>query len=75
MNVISRSMLDRYLRELERDELAIAESADAYEKAKGELEMGLRRYIALRDYVAELLGVNPYDPSVSWPEPKLTGDR
>ena len=29
--------------------------------------MGLRRYMALRDFVTEQLGTSPYSPGVAWP--------
>ncbi|MBI4214284.1 MAG: hypothetical protein HY534_08250 [Chloroflexi bacterium] len=66
-NVMSPTLKDRYLEQLKVDETAIAEAAAAFETAKAALEMGLRRYTALRDFVAEQLGVSPYAPGIDWP--------
>lgn len=66
-NVLSPSLLARYLSELEKDEEGIAEAAEAYESAKAQMEMGLRRYAALRDFVVEQFGRSPYATDVDWP--------
>lgn len=67
MNVISASMRERLLKELANDEEVIGQAADEYEAAKSKLELGLRRYIAMRDYITEQIGVSPYAPDVNWP--------
>lgn len=68
-NVISKSLIRKYLEELAVDESAITEAAEAYEAAKSAIDVRLRRYIALRDYVTEKLGQSPYSEGVEWPEP------
>ena len=67
-NVLSPTMVVRYLTELEKDEATIAEAAEAYESAKAQLDVGLRRYIALRDFIQEQLGESPYTRWHEWPE-------
>ena len=71
-NVISKSMVAKYLAELTKDERNIEEAAEAYEAAKGRLDVGLRRYVALRDFVTEQMGESPYMPHVDWPEDENT---
>lgn len=67
MNVLSDSLRNRYLKELADDEDVIGQAAEEYEAAKSKLELGLRRYIAMREYITEQIGVSPYAPAVSWP--------
>ena len=74
-NVISKSMLEKYLAELEKDEVNIAEAAYAYESAKAQLDVGLHRYIALRQFVEEQLGKSPYADDVSWPPGPYADER
>jgi hypothetical protein len=66
-NVITKSLLERYLSELAEDEVKIQQAAEAYEREKATLEVSLRRYIALRDFVTEQIGESPYSPVVTWP--------
>ena len=67
MNVISRPLLTSYLEELASDEQRISEAAAQYAAIKARLEVGLRRYTALRDFVTDQLGKSPYTPGVDWP--------
>lgn len=67
-NGMAPGIVDGYLSELLRDELSLCEVGDAFELAKARLDMGLRRYAALRDFVAEQLGRSPYSRDVNWPE-------
>jgi hypothetical protein len=72
MNVRSPGIIENYLAELDKDEHVIAEAAAGYEAAKARLDVGLRRFIALRDFVTEQMGRSPYgyyDRNVPWPEP------
>ena len=66
-NVISRTQVARYLEALGADEVEIAEAAEAYEIAKARLDVGLRRYVALRDFVTERMGRSPYESGYPWP--------
>ena len=66
-NVITQTMKDKYLASLAEDERVIKEAGGAYETAKAALDVGLRRYVALRDFVEEQLGQSPYAPGVVWP--------
>ena len=66
-NVINASMIEKYLVELGKDEKNIAEAGEAYESAKARLDVGLHRYVALRDFVAKQLGRSPYSHGVMWP--------
>ncbi len=59
-NVIKNSLLGKYLKSLAEDESSLEEAAEVYETAKAGLEVGLRRYTALRDFVTEKLGKSPY---------------
>src|SRR3990172_1954911 len=67
-NVMSKTMLDRYLTSLSEDEQLIATAADAYERAKVDMEVILKRYVSLRNHVAEQIGKSPYSHDVHWPE-------
>ena len=67
INVISPGLQANYLTELEQDEVKISEAAYQYETAKALLDVSLRRYTALRDFVSEALGRSPYAPDVDWP--------
>ena len=66
-NVVRPSLIEKYLEELAKDEAIIAEAAEAYESARARLDVGLRRYIALRDFVEEQLGNSPYAQGIKWP--------
>jgi len=59
-NVLSPTLAAKYLEELKRDEAEMAEVAETYETAKARLDLGIRRYAALRDFVTEQLGRSPY---------------
>jgi len=61
-------MVSKYLAELLKDETNIQEAGEAYESAKARLDVGLRRYLALREFVTDQLGQSPYSPGVEWPE-------
>jgi hypothetical protein len=67
-NVISKSMADKYLLELWADEQKIETAGEAFERAKALLEVTLRRYTALRDFITEQLGQSPYTDGVAWPD-------
>ncbi len=66
-NVISKTQVARYLEALQTDEAEISDAAEAYEVARARLDVGLRRYIALRDFVGEQMGRSPYEPDYRWP--------
>jgi hypothetical protein len=67
-NVITKTMLAKYLQALSEDEAIINEAGGSYEVAKAALDVGLRRYIALRQFVTEQLGKSPYAADVEWPD-------
>jgi hypothetical protein len=67
-NVLTNTLLEKYLAELGADEVNIAQAAEAFETAKAALDVNLRRYIALRDFVGEQLGTSPYARGVNWPD-------
>ncbi len=66
-NVITKTLMEKYLRSLAEDEDTIEAAAEQWESAKAALDVGLRRYIALRDFVTERLGESPYAPP-NWAE-------
>ncbi len=77
MNVtwISTAIVANYLEELATDDEVIEEVAAEYESVKARLDVRLRRYIALRDFITEQLGQSPYAHGVDRPSdaPKPTG--
>ena len=73
MNVISPSLVTNYLDELTADDEAIEAAAAEYESAKARLDVRLRRYIALRDFITEQMGRSPYAHGVSWPSDTPSG--
>ena len=66
LNVEQRQIWN-YLGALETDEAEIEAAGEEYAVARARLDVALRRYTALREFVAETLGYTPYHPTVSWP--------
>lgn len=57
-----------YLGALETDEAEIDAAGAQYAVARARLDVALRRYAALREFVTETLGYTPYHHTVAWPD-------
>ncbi len=64
---VGQRQLSNYLKALEADETEIEAAGEGYLAAKARLDVALRRYTALREFVAETLGRSPYSADVEWP--------
>ena len=64
---IGQRQLANYLKALEADEAEIEAAGEEYLAAKARLDVALRRYTALREFVAETMGRSPYSGDVEWP--------
>jgi hypothetical protein len=51
-----------YLRELQKEDIALNEAEHAMEKARFDFQLALRRYALVRDVVRERFAINPYLP-------------
>jgi hypothetical protein len=60
------------LQELAKSEQALRTAERKLEQVKAEFDVEARKYAAIRDATAALLGVSPYDSSVAWPHPLNT---
>ncbi len=64
---VGQRQLSNYLKALEADEAEIAAAGEEYLAAKARLDVALRRYTALREFVIETLGSSPYSSDIEWP--------
>ena len=68
MNVVDQGLVENYLSALETDEAEIQSAGEEYRRAQARVNVALRRYTALRDFLTETLGCTPYASHVKWPD-------